>query len=60
MKKDTLLPQNINYPEISKNACNVNLYNIYIKSGVIKFNNHSYIGKKYSYPQFKFPNTLRQ
>ena len=50
----------INYPEISQNACNVNLYDAYIKSGNIKFNDASYVGKKYSYPQFKFPSTLRQ
>ena len=53
-------PKTINYPEISQNACNVNLYDAYIKSGNIKFNDASYVGKKYSYPQFKFPSTLRQ
>ena len=53
-------PKTINYPEISQNACNVNLYDAYIKSGNIKFNDASYVGKKYSYLQFKFPSTLRQ
>lgn len=53
-------PLNINYPEISQNACNINLYDTYIKSGNIKFNDASYVRKKYSYSHFKFPSTLRQ
>ena len=54
------LPQNINYPEISQNACNINLYDTYIKSGNIQFKHDTYVGKKYSYSKFKFPSTLRQ
>lgn len=54
-----LSPYKIIYPEISENACNINLYNAYIKSGNIKFNYTSYLGKKYSYSQFKFPSSLR-
>lgn len=50
--------QNIIYPEISQNACNINLYDIYIKSGNIKLKNDSYVNKKYSYSYFKFPSTL--
>lgn len=57
---DIFLPENIKYSEISQNACDTNLYNAYIKSGNIKFNDISYVNKKYSYPQFKFPSTLRQ
>ena len=52
--------QNINYPEISQNACDTNLYNAYIKSSNIEFNDVSYTETKYSYSQFKFPSTLRQ
>ena len=54
----TPMLQNIIYPEISQNACNINLYDIYIKSGNIKFKDIAYVDKKYSYPQFKFPSTL--
>ena len=53
-------PKNINYPEISENACDTNLYDVYIKSGNIRFKDASYVEKKYSFHQFKFPSTLRQ
>ena len=52
--------QIINYPEISQNACDTNLYNTYIKSKNIKFNDVSYTETKYSYSEFKFPSTLKQ
>ena len=43
-----------------KNVCDINLYNTYINSNSIHFNDLSYIEKKYSFSLFKFPSTLQQ
>ena len=50
----------ITYSDKSKNVCDINLYNTYINSDGIHFNDLSYIEKKYSFSLFKFPSRLQR